>query len=153
MPSLPSVLPVAWRLVPRLVLFLLAVCPLRPAPAWAEPAREVRIGVLANRGADRAMSQWQPTAVYLGARLPDRRFSIVPLSFEQLAPAVGAGKVDYVLANPAVYVGLERWYDVSPIATLKHSMAGQEYSLFGGVVFTRADSPIDRKSTRLNSSH
>jgi two-component system sensor histidine kinase TtrS len=113
--------------------------------ARAQPLLDARIGVLANRGAEHALAQRQPTADYLGSRVPGYRFLIVPLSFEAIAPAVQAGRVDYVLANPAVYVGLERAHGVSAIATLKNSLAGREYAVFGGAIFTRADAAgLDR---------
>ena len=44
--------------------------------------------------------------------------------------------MDYVLSNPAVYVGLEHRHGVSPIATMKNNLGGREYALFGGVIFT-----------------
>lgn len=143
--NLPSALrqmPPIWR---KLLGHFLLVCCLiwLFAPiAMADEAHEghqVRIGVLANRGPERAVAQWQPTADYLTARVAGYRFRIVPLSFEQIDRAVANAEVDYVLANPAVYVGLEYRHGVSPVATLKNNLGGHEYALFGGVIFTRAD--------------
>jgi two-component system sensor histidine kinase TtrS len=114
---------------------------------------EVRIGVLANRGAERAITQWQPTADYLSVHVPGHRFRIVPLSFEQIDRAVANAEVDYVLANPAVYVGLEHRHGVSPVVTLKNNLAGHEYALFGGVIFTRADPAAPKTLDDLRGKH
>ena len=114
---------------------------------------EMRIGVLANRGAERAITQWQPTADYLSAHVPGYRFRIVPLSFEQIDRAVADKEVDYVLANPAVYVGLEHRHDVSAITTLKNDLDGHEYALFGGVIFTRADPTAPQTLEALRGKH
>lgn len=114
---------------------------------------EMRIGVLANRGAERAITQWQPTADYLSAHVPGYRFRIVPLSFEQIDRAVADKEVDYVLANPAVYVGLEQRYGVSAITTLKNDLGGHEYALFGGVIFTRADPAAPQTLEALRGKH
>lgn len=130
----------AWRSGRLLWLLLCCLTVLATRLAMAAPehaVHEVKIGVLANRGAEHALVQWQPTADYLTAHIPGYRFLVVPLSFEQVDRAVQNSEVDYLLANPAVYVGIEHRYGASPVATLKNNLAGHEYALFGGVIFTR----------------
>ncbi|GAB4301787.1 MAG: hypothetical protein Kow0096_22880 [Thiohalomonadaceae bacterium] len=129
--SLRSVSPV-WL---RPLLF--ALC-LLATLAQAAP-QEVKIGVLSLRGPENAMRTWEPTAAYLTQRVPGYRFVIVPLAFDRLLPAVGAGEVDFVLASSSYYAEMERDYGVSRIATLRNRDEGHAYTHFGGVVFTRAE--------------
>ena len=106
--------------------------------ATAEPDN-VRIGVLSHRGDEATHRMWGPTADYLNGALPGFRFTIVPLDFDAVLPAVEKGEIDFVLTNPGIYVNLEVRYRVSRIATLKNRRGGQGYNIFGGVIFTRAD--------------
>jgi phosphate/phosphite/phosphonate ABC transporter binding protein len=103
-------------------------------------SQEVRIGVLALRGADRAAQTWSATATYLEQKLPGQKFRIVPLRFDEIHLAVRQRSIEFVLANPSYYVELESLYGVSPVVTMrnKHN-GGPGYSQFGGVIFTRAD--------------
>jgi two-component system, LuxR family, sensor histidine kinase TtrS len=122
-----------------LVATLLALC-LALVSAPAARADEVRIGVLALRGAERALSDWQPMADYLARRLPQHRFVIVPLAFDDIHLAVRQRRIDFVLANSAYYVELEMLYHATPVVTLRtREPTGDETSAFGGVIFTRAD--------------
>jgi len=118
----------------------------QPVSAQQESA-VVRIGVLAFRGHQQAMSRWQPMADYLNANLPWIRFKIVPLNLQQVRKATAAEKIDFVLTNPGNYVLLESRYGASRIATLKRHWLGHDYSRFGAVVFTRRDNP-DIKSLK-----
>ena len=141
---------------PKRLLLAWSLIWLFVSPAMADEdhaVHEVRIGVLANRGPERAVAQWQPTADYLTSRVPGYRFQIVPLSFEQIDRAVSTAEVEYVLANPVVYVGLEHRHGVSPVATLKNDLAGHEYALFGGVIFTRADPAAPQTLDDLRGKH
>lgn len=155
-PSALRQMPAIWREL--LGYFLLVCCltwPFAPIVMADDQngRQQVRIGVLANRGPERAVAQWQPTADYLTARVAGYRFRIVPLSFEQIDRAVLNAEVDYVLANPAVYVGLEHRHGVSPVATLKNNLGGHEYALFGGVIFTRADPTAPKSVGELRGKH
>ena len=112
--------------------------PFTLSAATASAEESVRIGVLAKRGPQVTLAKWGPTANYLTARIPDHRFRIVPLGFDEIHPAVESGRVDFVLANSAFYVQLEALYGVSRIATLKNRLSDGAYELFGGVIFTHA---------------
>ena len=116
-----------------LALLLLSFVPLLHA---SEP---VTIGVLSHRGDETTLAHWARTADYLTEELPDFRFTIVPLDFNEVDPAVGSGSVDFILVNPAIYVNLEVRHRVSRIATMKNSWKGEPYNLFGGVLFARAE--------------
>ena len=90
-----------------------------------ERENSIKIGVLAYRGADHALSMWEPTAKYLSAQLPSYSFIIVPLKFEEINPAVQKGEVDFILANSSIYVELENYYGVTRIATMKNLSSAQ----------------------------
>ena len=121
----------------RLVLIIpMLLCAVASAAASAD---NVRIGVLAKRGAEQALSQWQPTAEYLSEKVTGHHFEIVPLDFAAIGPAVAEGRVDFVLANSAIYVEFEKLYGASRIATLRNIDHGGGYTQFGGVIFTRSD--------------
>ncbi|MDZ7753937.1 MAG: EAL domain-containing protein [Gammaproteobacteria bacterium] len=109
------------------------------APAAVSAADELVFGVLAKRGFEQAQDQWQATADYLSRRLPDARFRLLPLAFEDVIPAVQAGRTDLVLVNSALYVLLERRYRVRRIATLRNRHGTGTYDHFGSVIFTRRD--------------
>jgi PAS domain S-box-containing protein len=100
---------------------------------------DVRIGVLAKRGDELTIQRWQPTADYLTQQIPQHRFVIVPLNFVEIDQVVKKGGVDFVLANSAIYVGLEKRFGVGRIATMRNRNGHRGYTVFGGVIFTRAD--------------
>jgi phosphate/phosphite/phosphonate ABC transporter binding protein len=108
-------------------------------PAYSNTAPKVKLGVLAYRGKEAADTMWSNTASYLTKNIPQHVFTIVPLDFHEIGPAVGRGDVDFVIANPEIYVGLEAQYGATRIATLKNKTESGAYKIFGGVIFTRAD--------------
>jgi signal transduction histidine kinase/CheY-like chemotaxis protein/ABC-type phosphate/phosphonate transport system substrate-binding protein len=99
----------------------------------------VTIGVLAIRGPQQCLEAWSPTADYLSAQIAGHRFVIAPLAHDQINPAVEKGTVDFILANPALYVGLEQWYQANRIVTLKEKRLNGVYTRYGGVIFCRSD--------------
>jgi len=104
-----------------------------------KPDKPYKIGVLAKRGSDRCLEKWCPTAEYLSRQIPGSSFTIVPLAFEQVAPAVEHGRIDFLLTNSSIYVEMEIFYGTRRIATLKNLRSGEPVTLFGGVIFTTAD--------------
>lgn len=121
-------------LLSALMFFLL------PFSRATETVRESRIGLLAKRGSAIDVQLWTATADYLTARLPGYRFKIVPLDFTEIQAVVQEGNIDFVLANSAIYVELEKLYGVSRIATLiNRNLPHQQTTTFGGVIFCRAD--------------
>jgi two-component system, LuxR family, sensor histidine kinase TtrS len=125
-------------LTPRTIVLLLLLL-LSPHLLWADPL-PVSIGVLAKSGEDIAVERWSATADYLSATIPAYHFTIVPLGFTEIHEAVEQGRIDFVLANSAFYVELEKLYGVSRIATLiNQNLPTQQTTTFGGVIFTRAD--------------
>ncbi len=102
---------------------------------------EVKLGVLANRGAPECLKQWGPTAAYLSTKIGDK-VTVVPLKFEAVEPAIAGGQVDLVLANSAFYVELEKTQGVKAVLTMANLQDGKAMTQFGGVVFVKADSPV-----------
>ena len=108
--------------------------------ALSQPELDVKIGVLAKRGQGIALQKWSATADYLTAALPGYHFYVVPLDFTQIHTAVREAQIDFVLANSAFYVELEKLYRVNRIATLiNRNLSNQQTTIFGGVIFVRAD--------------
>ena len=104
-----------------------------------DPSKEIKIGVLALRGADKAISMWGQTADYLSAAIDGYRFTISPLSNDSMIDAVRSHQVDFVLSNPASYAGLEKEFGVTRLVTLKNRRVGGVYTKFGALIFTRSD--------------
>lgn len=98
--------------------------------------KQVRIGVLALRGAEESMQRWSPTADYLTDQIPGYTFVIVPLDFEQIFEAVKDGSVDFALENSSIYVELEYLYGIDRIATLNALCRRKATNQFGGIIFT-----------------
>jgi two-component system sensor histidine kinase TtrS len=124
-----------WALV--LVLAGLALSP--SVHAAENDPTVVRVGVLANWGEEHAAARWGPTADYLSRHIPGTRFEILPLDFERVRQAVDSAQVDFIITNSGYYTELEAAYGVSRVATLKNRISGHVLTVFGGVIFTRAD--------------
>lgn len=105
----------------------------------AEPANTVTIGVLAKRGIPITLQRWSPTIDYLNQSLPEYRFSIRPLDFNEIPAMLEARKLDFLLANSAIYIQSEHDFLVFRIATLINRSINHPLDRFGGVIFTRAD--------------
>lgn len=145
-----SPLPTLIRLVVAIAVVLAVALSTSLGPARAQQQSDetaipdrfsVKIGVLAFRGTDRAVSRWTPTAQYLAQMVPDYDFEIVPLTLEEMEKAAQDGTVDFVLTNSGNYVILESRYGVSRIATLRTPVTVEAGNVFGAVIFTRAEHP------------
>ncbi|KJU84433.1 histidine kinase, partial [Candidatus Magnetobacterium bavaricum] len=99
--------------------------------------------MLAHKGKEICMSSWQPTMDYLSSHHDLSRgytFTLVPMSFDDIDGLVRDGLIDFIIVNPSIYVEMEVKYYVSRIATMQNlSFSGKGYTVFGGVIFTRAD--------------
>jgi two-component system sensor histidine kinase TtrS len=111
---------------------------------------EVVIGVLAHRGDQACITKWTPTIDYLNAEIPGNGFRLLPLDLNEMSAALAAGKLDFILTNPGNYVDLERKFGVSRITTLKNLHFGNPYTVFGAVIFTRADREDIRELRNLD---
>jgi PAS domain S-box-containing protein len=123
------------------VVWALCVLPAVRAPAAgaAADAQPIRIGVVAKRGAERCLQQWGPTAEYLTTEIPGYRFEIRPLRYDEVDPVVERGGVDFILANPSLYVEMEELYGATRIVTLRNLYLDKPYTVYAGAIFCRSD--------------
>ena len=68
---------------------------------------DIKIGVLAKRGAPTCMKKWGATSAYLSEKL-GTKVTIIPLKFTAIEPMVKEEKIDFMLANSAFYVEMEK---------------------------------------------
>ncbi|MGD8569742.1 MAG: sensor histidine kinase [Gammaproteobacteria bacterium] len=137
----------------RRCIFGLLILILPVSISVAETVPSYKIGVLAFRGEDNAMGRWQATADYLNRQIEDARFVVVPMGLDQLRRAVEQQSVDFVLTNTGQYVEFEVFYGVSRIATVKNNIDGVPSTLFGAVVFTRAERDDIRTIEDIKGKH
>jgi diguanylate cyclase (GGDEF)-like protein/PAS domain S-box-containing protein len=114
------------------ILFILVIILMPLSNSYAD---NIRIGVLANKGIDDAIKRWSLTAEYLQNKIHTHSFSIVPLNFAQVEPAVRHSDIDFLITNPAMYVEMEALHGASRIITLIDNGLTQ----FGGIIFCRSD--------------
>ncbi|MDD3375363.1 MAG: PhnD/SsuA/transferrin family substrate-binding protein [Candidatus Omnitrophica bacterium] len=123
----------------RIILIVFLLMFISARMLHASESRIIKIGVLAKRGYERCVKQWGPTANYLNDHIPEKRFEIVPLDFNDIVPAVKNKRIDFILANSSFYVELESLYDVRRLLTLKNLTAAGTSTVFGGVIFFKSD--------------
>ena len=99
------------------------------------------LGVMTPKGADVAKREWQPTAEYL-SQYTGKTFTVVPLRFKSIEPAVKNGKIDFILCNPAVFSHMMDTYGAKVLASLLEAHQGRPLHGFGAVIFSLADSDI-----------
>ena len=101
----------------------------------------IKIGVLALRGPEKAMSQWLPTAEYLSEKI-GKQVRIQPLKFTEVPIFLKGKKVDFFLVNSSMFADMKNQFGGEAIASLINSRQGKALNQFGGVIFVKADSPI-----------
>jgi two-component system sensor histidine kinase TtrS len=117
-----------WCVVIALLVMVLAT------HGYAE--ENYKIGVLAKNGPVKALQMWKATGDYLAAKLPGKTFEIVPLGFDEVYPAIEAGKVDFFLVNSSMFVTAKVRYGAKAIATMVNSRQGKPLKSFGGVIIS-----------------
>lgn len=112
-------------------------------PSLAEPEQDQRpvlpIAVMAIRGPETTLKQWQATADHLTEHVPGYRFVIEPAGFDDIRRLVASGTVNFVLTNPGMYVEFEVQHAARRIATLRRLVQGRPCNEFGAIIFRRAD--------------
>lgn len=103
---------------------------------------EIKIGVLALRGAPKVMEEWAATGEYLTGKMGEP-VTIMPLEFSAIEPMLKDGKIDFALANSAFFVEVEKLYGAKAVSMQINSANGKPVKEFGGVIFVRKDSPIN----------
>lgn len=102
-------------------------------------AGDFKIGVLAKNGASKAMATWGPLGTYLSETVSGDKFTVVPLDFEAVMPAIENAEVDYFLVNSSMFVTAMVKYQSSAVATMINSRQGKPLKAFGGVILAYAD--------------
>lgn len=121
------------------IAWLVFFCFLLPGLNVIAAENEIKIGILAKRGTEKALQRWQPTADFLNESLPNYRFTIVPMLFDEIPILVRNRLVDFVAVNPAIYVDLSVRFDVRRIVTLKNRLSkNHDLTLFGSVIFSHS---------------
>jgi phosphate/phosphite/phosphonate ABC transporter binding protein len=116
------------------MVWIVTLCAVGPASA-----ENYKIGVLAKNGPVKALKMWKATGDYLSTAVDGHTFDIVPLGFDEVNPAIAAGKVDFFLVNSSMFVTAKVKYGATAIATMVNSRQGQPLKSFGGVIFTSVE--------------
>ncbi|MCG7873050.1 MAG: phosphate/phosphite/phosphonate ABC transporter substrate-binding protein [Candidatus Thiodiazotropha lotti] len=102
-------------------------------------ADDYKIGVLAKRGVAKAMKKWGDTAEYMTEKIAGDKFTIVPLDFDEVFPAIENKEVDFFLVNSSMFVTAQVKYGAKAVATMVNSRQGEALKSFGGVILTYID--------------
>ncbi|MDX1334305.1 MAG: EAL domain-containing protein [Gammaproteobacteria bacterium] len=123
------------------LIFLVAGTGLSPQTRAQHGAEDhnVRIAILAHRGIDTALRQWQPTMDYLSRTVHGFNFLLVPVTNDDIGSVISEGKADLVLTNPGSYVTLESSHGIYRVATLIRKQPTGAQPEFGAIIFTRSD--------------
>ena len=116
-------------------------------------AGEYKIGVLAKRGAAKAIKKWSATADYLNKSLEGDSFTVVPLDFDEVFPSIESGDVDFFLVNSSMFITAKVKYGAVPIATMINSRQGKALKSFGGVILTYLDRDDINSSADIKGKH
>jgi len=104
--------------------------------------KEIKVGVLAFRGTEKALQRWQPTFDHLTKSIPETRFSILPMTLSELDDAVIQQNIDFVITNPGQYVRIGTKYGMSWLATLKSRRHYAKKQVIGSALVVKVNSPF-----------
>lgn len=104
-------------------------------------AAEIKVGVMAPRGALKTMKRWGELGKYLAAEVGSP-VKIVPLKPGETVGAVKDGSVDYMLSNPVLAVALKHKLGAETLTTMKKKSGVQ----FAGVIFAKKGNGISKLS-------
>jgi len=115
-----------------------------------------KVGVLAYRGDEAALTRWQPTFDAVEAEVPGVELEVVPLSLDGVRSALSRGEIDYLFTNPGHLYRLVERTRLFPMVSLRSDRDDdpQTGNRFGAVIFVRADNTdittlADLKGRRL----
>ncbi len=120
------------------VVFCLLLAPTMVGASPTPDGQDIRIGVLAYRGAERTESEWDSTFAHLSAFLPQYHFRAIPGDLTSLTAAVAAEQLDFIITNPGHYVELEAAHGVARIATALESGTAIAAQSIGAAVLVPA---------------
>lgn len=105
----------------------------------AAQERVANIGVLAYRGAETTVAEWNPLARYLTAQVEGWAFEIIPVTLVSAPEEIQSGHLQFFVTNPGHYVSLAAEFNLSPLAT-REKQGG--LMRFGNAIIARSDSGI-----------
>ncbi len=127
------------RLTPILVFILMSV-------ACALSAKDVyHLGVLSRYDDSVTRKKWQATVDYLTKHSSAGKFELIPLENKDVESQALAGKIDFLISNPSIYVKLTHFKSITPLATLRKRCALGPLSVYGGVIFT-----LNKSSSKIS---
>jgi two-component system, LuxR family, sensor histidine kinase TtrS len=100
---------------------------------------EIRIAVLALRGAQAAEKNWSPLGGYLTQQMGEK-VVFVPTEFVEMMAFCKDNPTSFFIANPMFFIKAKVKFRAEPILTLHMKDGG---SSFGGVLFSKKGSGID----------
>ena len=125
----------------RLVVLALAALCLHGAQA-ADALPEVRIGVLAYKGADAVQQDWSYVMRHLQANIPGIRFTLADYDQAGLTRAVQSQAIAFAITSSGHYVALEHSDGASRIATLESPWTDSPRQAIGSAIVVRSASPL-----------
>ncbi len=129
------------KILSIVALVMAVLLPSLLIPGPGEAAQVIRFGFLAKRGKAKIREKWGPMVKALEEKT-GVSFELVPLSFDEIEPAIKEKSVDFLHVNPVIFVDQQEKYGVSPLVTKVNLRMGRALTKFAGVIFVRADSPI-----------
>ena len=128
----------------RFLLFALtALCLLGAQAADELPeVPEVRIGVLAYKGADAVQQDWSYVTRHLQASIPGIRFILADYDQAGLTRAVQSQAIAFAITSSGHYVALEHSDGASRIATLESPWTDSPRQAIGSAIVVRSASPL-----------
>ena len=122
-------------------LFILTLALASFLPRHADAASEIRIGVLAYRGAEEAERSWQSTFDNLARALPQYRIDVVSGTAAFLTAGVAAHRLDFLITNPGHYLELKVDYSAAALATEQDLEGPAPSEAVGAAIFVPAGHP------------
>jgi len=120
-----------------LILLFFTSTPLKAELFASTPQKdELIIGVLANRDNLAEYEKYKVLADALSKKAP-YEYKISIIDFEDIEDEIKQEKIDFLIANPSLYVMFEAQLGIMRIATLQNfHCEDRSISKFGGVIFT-----------------
>jgi phosphate/phosphite/phosphonate ABC transporter binding protein len=121
------------RIITALLFIALALSP-------SIAASEIKIGMLAQRGAETALQEWGGIAEYLSEKMGEK-VTVVPLKFSEFMDFCDTDRSSFIFTNPWFYVRAKVLKGGKALVTAKYKGSGE---MMGGVIFARKDSGITK---------
>ncbi|MFZ4876094.1 sensor histidine kinase [Janthinobacterium sp. Mn2066] len=123
-------------------LFFLPAFALAASFASAANLPQIRIGVLAYKGADAVRQDWSYVTRHLQASIPGVRFVLADYDQAGLTRAVHAQAIDFAITSSGHYVALEHSDGASRIATLESPWTDSPRRGIGSAIIVRQSAPL-----------